>query len=465
MTSERPDFGPRPHRDSVAAALAELDGLVIETEPAKVKKRSRDFHWFSPVLKARLDEVTADAVVAPADEAEVRRVLAACFNHDVPVTVRGGGTGNYGQAMPLRGGIVLDTGYLNALVDVRQGWVRAQAGCMMGVLDARLRERGQSLRFHPSTVDTATIGGFVAGGSGGVGSITWGSLRDTGAVRALRVVTVEETPRTLELRGSHARLAMHGFGTAGVITEVELPTAPLTRWLERVVGFRQFARAVAFADALAHEDAILKRLVSVVAAPAAARYLFPHGIDESTHAVLVMVAETADEALDELVAAHGGSAVAAAGSPLYEYAWNHTTLHALKHDRAWTYLQVGYPQPGTVERVVRMAEAFGPDEVIPHIEFLRMRGVTAASGLPLVRFTSEARLAEIIAAHETAGCPVFNPHVFTLEEMGRKHVDKRLVAFKQEVDPKNLLNPGKMLSFERPELVQDQPTAFGFRSQ
>lgn len=35
-------------------------------------------------------------------------ILATCYAHDVPVTPRGGGTGNYGQAMPLRGGCVLD---------------------------------------------------------------------------------------------------------------------------------------------------------------------------------------------------------------------------------------------------------------------------------------------------------------------------------------------------------------------
>ena len=86
------------------AVLGELGGLAVETQPQKVKRRSRDFYWYSPILKRQLDQVTAEAVVTPKDEAEVIRVLAACHRHRVPLTPRGGGTGNYGQAMPLQGG-------------------------------------------------------------------------------------------------------------------------------------------------------------------------------------------------------------------------------------------------------------------------------------------------------------------------------------------------------------------------
>ncbi len=461
MTTEAA-FGPRVTRAAVDAVLAELDGLVVDIDPARVRRRSRDFYWYSPVLRDQLDEVSADAVVSPVDEDELKRLLAACYRHEVPVTVRGAGTGNYGQAMPLRGGIVLDMGYFNRIVAVDQGWCRAQAGCVLGVLDHALHERGQSLRFHPSTIATATVGGFVAGGSGGVGSVTWGTLRDLGAVRALRVVTMEATPRTLELRGGHVRLAMHGFGTTGVITEVELPTAPLVRWLERVVGFADLEAALRFADGLAHADAVPKRLVSVVAAPAAGRYLFPHGVDEATHVVLVMAAEASGEAVQDLVAAHGGQALSVAGSPLYEYAWNHTTLHTLKHDRAWTYLQVAYPSPDHVAKVLRLARAFATDELITHVEFLRLGGIVTCSGLPLLRYTSRYRLQAVIDQHEQEGCPVFDPHVFTLEDMGRKHVDKHLLAFKREVDPKNLLNPGKMRTFEAPPAGDVPPPPFGF---
>ena len=67
----------------------------------------------------------------------------------------------------------------------------------------------------PSTRATASVAGFVAGGSGGVGSITWGGLRDFGNVLRLRVLTMEETPRALELTGADLHKAVHAYGTNG----------------------------------------------------------------------------------------------------------------------------------------------------------------------------------------------------------------------------------------------------------
>jgi hypothetical protein len=97
-----------------------------------------------------------------------------------------------------------------------------------------------------------------------------------------------------------------------------------------------------------------------------------------------------------------------------------------------------------------MERMFG-DEVLLHLEFVRFSGTVCAFGLQVVRFTSEERLAEIIRLHEEAGAPIFNPHSFTLEEGGMKHVDAAQLAFKREADPKGLLNPGKMLAWDDPD--------------
>ena len=142
-----------------------------------------------------------------------------------------------------------------------------------------------------------------------------------------------------------------------------------------------------------------------------------------------------------------------AAVPLYEHSWNHTTLQALKTDRSFTYLQTLFPR---FELIAEMERRFG-DEVPMHLEFVRYSGAVTCFGLQLVRFTTEERLAEIMRIHNEAGAPIFDPHVFTLEEGGMKRVDARQAAFKRESDPRGLLNPGKMLGFEDPDWEPSKP--------
>ncbi|MGF1476249.1 MAG: FAD-binding oxidoreductase [Geminicoccaceae bacterium] len=440
-----------------------LNGLEIETSPAKLRLKSRDFYWYSPVLKRQLDDVVADGLIAASSEEQILNVLECCYAADVPVTVRGGGSGNYGQAMPLRGGIVLDVSKMDDVLEVATGRARAQCGAKLSAIDAVCQaQSSQELRFHPSTRKMGTIAGFVAGGSSGIGSITWGLLRDHGNILKLRVATMEASPRIIELTGDDIHKVNHAYGTNGVITEVEMPLATAHPWWEMVVAFDHFMDAVRFADELAKQDALLKKLITPLAAPIPELYLrqLKDAIVPGQSVVLVMIADIARTAFLDFAkgfAAHitlerKPDDELAKRQPLFELSWNHTTLHALKVDPTITYLQVLYPPGIHLEKIQEMYRTFG-DEVMMHLEFVRFGGQIAAFGLPIVRYTSDERLDEIIAIHERQGCPVFNPHAFTLEEGGMKQVDLTHLAFKREADPKGLLNPGKMIGWDNPDYV------------
>ena len=442
----------------VEALLAELDGIAVETDRALVRQKSRDFFWYSPVLKRQLNAVAAEAVVMPKTEAEVARVLAAAFRHRVAVTPRGAGTGNYGQAMPIRGGIVLDLSALDRILWARPGVVRTEAGAKLIDIDLHTRAAvGGELRFHPSTRRTATIGGFIAGGSSGIGSCTWGILREPGNILGLRLLTMEERPRVIELRGPDIHKANHAYGTNGVITEVEMPLAPAWEWIDLVAAFPTLMDAARFGDAFTRQDGIAKKLVSIIAAgvPQTHFKALEGKIPQGRAVALLMVAAPFLEHVFPFIAAHGGEVVhreptEAAEVPLYEHSWNHTTLQVLKTDKTVTYLQTLFPPPDHLAKVAAMEARFG-DEVPMHLEFVKFGGEVTCFGLQLVRFRSEERLAEIIAIHEEAGCPIFNPHAYTLEEGGMKKVDELQLAFKREADPLGLLNPGKMLAWENPD--------------
>ncbi len=145
--------------------------------------------------------------------------------------------------------------------------------------------------------------------------------------------------------------------------------------------------------------------------------------------------------------------------PIFEYGWNHTTLRALKVDPSITYLQVRYAYPHHLALIEKMRDAFSP-EVLQHLEVMRENGKVMFAGLSLVKFTTEERLDEIIRLHEEAGCMIFNPHRYTLEEGGRQTVDDRQLAFKREADPKGLLNPGKMIAWDDPHWTYDRMYAW-----
>ena len=455
---------------NLSAAKAALAHLELDENPVSIRAKSRDFFWYSPVLKARLDDVAGDFVVAPRNEAEVIEVLRVCHAHDVPVTTRGAGTGNYGQAMPLAGGCVLHMKNMAAVKAVHPGRVVVEPGCLLKDLDAACKPSGQELRMFSSTWATATIGGFIAGGSGGVGSVTWGALRDLGNIIRLRVVTMEAEPRVLDFSGEELHRVSHAYGTNGIITEVEMPLAPAYPWVEMFVTCETFPRAAAFGADLADQDGILKKLVSVFEAPIAQDYfrrVSPHvapgqavlGLMVAPHAMdgfLTFLARRPDA---RLIYRSDAPDWPREPGPVFEYGWNHTTLRALKVDPAITYLQVRYAGPDYLDKIEAVRAAFGA-EVMQHLEAMRENGRTVYAGLSLVRFSTEERLDRIVRIHEDLGCLIFNPHRYTLEEGGRQVVDDRQLQFKREADPKGLLNPGKMIAWDDPDFGFDRVYAF-----
>src|SRR5580693_1602737 len=125
--------------------------IKFEDNPVLVRQKSRDFYWYSPILKAELDHVAADLVVSPQSVAEVVAVLAAAHRLKIPVTPRGSGTGNYGQAMPLAGGIVLNLADMNRVRAINPGRVICEPGAILAKVDVETRGSGQELRMYPST--------------------------------------------------------------------------------------------------------------------------------------------------------------------------------------------------------------------------------------------------------------------------------------------------------------------------
>ncbi|WP_395821053.1 FAD-binding oxidoreductase [Devosia sp.] len=445
---------------TIEAFRAELGDIPVQDHPRLVQQKSRDHYWYSPVLKAKLDDVTAELVVSPRSNEEVKTILRAAYKHGVAITPRGAGTGNYGQAMPLSGGAILDLMNMDKVLEIKRDRVRAQAGAIIEKMDHEtIAAVGGEQRFHPSTYRMASIGGFIAGGSGGVGSIRWGGLRALGSILGLKVITCEAEPRELDFVGEDILKVAHAYGTNGIIVEAEMPLASAHEWIDMIVGFDDFLDACRFAEATALQDGLLIKELAPCAAPIPEAYFNRHKpyLKDGQSVVLLMVAPVSAAAMTLFIQHCKGDLRFRSDEisedekkklpPVFELAWNHTTLRALKVDPTITYLQTRYP---SVEHVEKIISIFG-DELPMHIEMTRQDGIVTFAGLPLVRYTTEARLEEIIRIHEENGCDVFNPHRYTLEEGGMKRTNQDQLDFKREADPKGILNPGKMVAWENPD--------------
>ena len=185
--------------------------MPAERGTSRVRRMSRDYHWYSPVLKDRLQHVVADMMVSPRGEAELVDLVRYCVSRRIPITPRGGGTEITGSRCRWRAGSCSIHGTQGNPVGSRRV-VRAGAGAMLKAIDDETRKTGWELRLHPSTWKTATIGGFVGGGSTGCGAINYGGLADPGNLLGLRLLTAEEEPRFIELRGADLEKAIHAYG-------------------------------------------------------------------------------------------------------------------------------------------------------------------------------------------------------------------------------------------------------------
>ncbi len=441
---------------------ASLEGIACLDTLADRTRLSRDFYWFSPILKEQLDSKLADLVAQPATQEEVVRVVAACAAAGVPVTPRGLGTGNYGQAVPLSGGVVLDLSRVKQVLWARPGAMRAEAGARLSEIDIETRKIGWEQRMLPSTFRGSTVGGFYCGGGVGIGSNNYGMLKDLGNVLGVKALSMESVLRMVEYRGRAAIDLHHAYGVNGIILEVELALAPALPWIEFIVSFADFNAAAAFAQTLGESDGIAKKGISAHQWPLPKSYRpLKDVLREGESVVLTLVAAHNEDALRELAAAAGGMVVYANDSrapgakkiTLQEFMWNHATLHVLRAGEPVTYLQLGYALGRNLELVRRISEIFG-DEITQHLEFIRVKGVMTCSGLPIVRWSGEPRLRVVMRRLEEEGLYIADPHTWWVEDGGKKSINPRHVDIKLAMDPAGLLNPGKLRAWEERDTAQ-----------
>ena len=441
-----------PEQLEQLAADLRAAGLMPLRSNGELEQLAADAFVYSPVLQPLLQGLRAQLGVRATSADQVLVVASACARHGVSLTLRGAGTGNYGQAIPLAGGLVLELSGMNRLrqLDPSTGAFTADAGIVLADLEQQLQARGRELRLVPSTVRSSSLAGYLAGGSSGIGSLRWGFLRDPGHLLGLEIVTLEPTPRLLQLDAAQAQAVNHAYGSNGIITSATMASAAAVPWQQLVLELPSWEEALAAAQSLP-ATALLLNSLCALEAPVARLLPWPQGCPAAGtdgHRLLLLAAPDALAPLEALLPRWRARLIWQApqgqsrGIPLRELCWNHTTLHARAQEPGFTYLQLLLPQQES-PTLQELRQRWG-DDVLWHLEAVRAQGQQRLACLPLVRWHSREQLEAVIEQACELGCLLFNPHAITVEDGGLGGVDAEQVAAKASYDPCGLLNPGKL---------------------
>lgn len=422
--------------EALAAELRDLLGdLMVSDEPASLDKASADGSYLSPVISEQLPLGRAELVAYPQTAEQIAATVAAAVRHGIPITPRGKGTGNYGQAIPMSGGLVLDTSKARTLHEVGDGYLIADAGATMISLEQAANKAGQELTMYPSTAQS-TLGGFVSGGSGGTGSIKNGLLHQ-GFVKELWVVHATPDAELVHVTGADVDPYIHNYGTAGIIARLKVSLEPLQDWRAFYASFDDFAGVLSvirpFAD-LEPTPRLVSGDLPTLAEALPADDAIPAG-RASLRAILDV--ETLDAARKLVEDAGGRVEDVREGAPasmkLSMISYNHP-IEWLQKAYPGTYFHVEVSGDALVDRIDEVHAVY--DGGMLHIEAQKGRPIGMLAG----RYTSAEDVYAGFEKLEALGVGFHNPHQWFVD-----FEPERTRAHAAVTDPNGLLNPGKLV--------------------
>jgi D-lactate dehydrogenase (cytochrome) len=461
------------HRATTAAAVQDLLPRLAERlgERLVTTNAVREQHSHGEGVR---DAGMPDAVVFPRDNDEVSFILRHCHDAGVPIVPFGTGTSLEGHVAAVHGGITVDLSRMDQVLTVDADALdcRVQAGVTREALNAAVRSEGLFFPIDPGA--NASLGGMAATRASGTAAVRYGTMRD--AVLGLTVVMADgRIVRT----GTRARKTAAGFdltrlfigseGMLGVITELQLKLWGLPETVKAATcQFPDLASVIGVVIATLQVGVPMARieLLDDVQMDACIRYSKLPGLQALP--TLFLEFHGGPAAVDEQIATVQQLAQEAGGSG---FAWaerpeERSRLWKARHDVTWAChaLRPGSSLMGTdaCVPISRLAECL-----------LETKADVQASGLvaPIAGHVgdgnfhlgiifdgnnSEERakadaLAERVAMRAIRlGGTCTGEHgigLHRIHQLEAEHPEgvELMRAIKRALDPKGVMNPGKML--------------------
>ena len=205
--------------------LEHLFGSRISFRQTERKLYGHDIAALPGLIKPIVGDTTPEAVVQPNSEQELVDLVRWAVEHNIPLTPRSKATTGYGGVLPIKQGVVVDFYRMREILNIDSASLTAtvQPGIVFERLDKALKKQGLTLRLYPSSYPAATVGGWLAQGGAGIGSYESGWFRDN--VVSARVVLPDGSVKVF--CGADLDLISDAGGITGLISEVTVLIQPL----------------------------------------------------------------------------------------------------------------------------------------------------------------------------------------------------------------------------------------------
>jgi|FEC22Drversion2_1045045.scaffolds.fasta_scaffold01399_5 FAD/FMN-containing dehydrogenase len=459
-----------------SAAIEALRGTLgqgqIATDLGAIRRMLRDQSWLSPVLRdhssQRQEQLGPtqgiEAAVAPATTDELMAVAACAARFRVPLTVRGAATSNFGLITPDFGGILLDMRRLRGQPRPGVGQTyTAPGGTVHGLFETVARKFGREMPALTTTYTTATIAGWLAGGHVGLGSGCHGAIWD-GLVESLKIVTVEESPRIIELRGREIDPVLHTFGAGGLVSEVTLRSEPAHDWTEAFGLFPRYEDAAQFVTEMSLDLKYRHRAAAAQDEGLTGGLKPIAALGYTGSCVLLIIDEAQFDEIGKLARLHKGELLRwqpwgktpPTRPPVGGLVYGHRMLWVKQFlpSAAFAHIYFDPRDPLAGQRALK--RKFG-DELLMETKFIRSPWMLRALGLDklgrslaasvvtIVNGSAE-RVRDVLDHCDALGLKYQDSHSNVVEDNGLFDDVTTIVDHKAKVDPYNLVNRGRLRS-------------------
>jgi len=232
--------GPRPWNSmTMEDHSKELGCLVgpknVSTDPLECLAYGRDMS---------VHEGVPDIIVLPGSTEEVSKVLRYANDHCIPVTPRGAGTSVTGAVLPIKGGIVLDMSQMDKIISIhpKDRTMVVEAGAVCAKVNSAAGEHDLFFPPDPGSSEVCTVGGMAATNATGLKAVKYGPTRNW--IKALQVVLADGSIIRTDARPPRAisgydltHMFTSSEGTLGVITELTLRLMPIPTHSRSISAF------------------------------------------------------------------------------------------------------------------------------------------------------------------------------------------------------------------------------------